>query len=655
MTNHNQMKTKLHFIIVLSLFIWAGTYAQQPVAHWTFDHNNASDTSGNNFDGNVNKIHFRPGINCDSAAWFNGVDSYVHFGDVLDTLFTGGTFSISLWAYPEALKDSEGRRSFLISKWFSSGQSSNAFILSTYIFQGINKQISFRPLPLNTWSHIIVSVNNGNVKIYINGDLVAQDEGFDFNATGTPLKLGSHINNEYRFKGGMDDVRIYATSLTDTMVNQVMQENIFYDQYISDVELFTETEVEIGPDPRDGFEYGWNTGAEESKIMVKSSEADTSFYTLSITSPGNCTLTDTIKTIWYDTEDVLISRWSLNDSMELAGSDAVINKAKTDTGVMCSQSFDFNGTDAYISLGDTLNDVFTLNDFSLSLWAFLRDTVYEDGRYSMIISKWNTSSASDNSFILYVNAYYFGNLEKLDFEIPELNTWHHFLITKKDSHTKLYIDNKLVNETINGIVETTDKPLMLAAHYNNNYNFDGKIDEIKVYNIAASHHIVEKLYKEGKVQPLGALEDKTVSPNETITLDAGPGYDTYHWSNGSTGQMYTLENIATNQQVSVLTIDDKGCYADSVSITVSTVGIKAQNHLDDIKVGPLPADNSVNITFQNNIPQALEIINLQGKVVQTEQDLEKNHILLVNNFKSGIYLMKFYFETHTSTLKFIKY
>ncbi len=95
------MKTKLRFLTVLSLFIFicAGAYAQKPVAHWTFDHNNASDTSGNNFDGNVNKIRYLPGINCDSAAWFNGVDSYIHFGDVLDTLFTGGTFSISLNTY----------------------------------------------------------------------------------------------------------------------------------------------------------------------------------------------------------------------------------------------------------------------------------------------------------------------------------------------------------------------------------------------------------------------------------------------------------------------------------------------------------------------------------------------------------------------------
>ncbi|MFW6327915.1 MAG: LamG domain-containing protein, partial [Bacteroidota bacterium] len=385
---------KQFYIISLSIFTLVVSHAQQPVAHWTFDNQNAEDVSGNGFHGTLTNVKFNKGINCDTAVWFTGISSYVNFGDILDTLFTKGTFSISMWAYPQARVDDNGYTGFLMQKWFTSSSSNNAFILRLFRFDGNNKAMSFHPLDLNVWSHIAVSVDNGNASIYINGQMVAQDSGFVFNASSQPLRLGNLHNNHYEYTGGIDDVRIYNEALSVQQINDLIKLNGFYDQYTTDIILEAGNELIIGPERRAGFNYSWNTGSNESQINIHSATADTTTFSLEIEDLENCTVQDTIKVIWYELENHKLARWTFNDSLELEAT-AAINGAIVDTGIMCSNSFYFDGDDAYISLGDTLGTYFSgIEDISISLWVNLMDTIDPDGYPAMILSKWKTSGST---------------------------------------------------------------------------------------------------------------------------------------------------------------------------------------------------------------------------------------------------------------------
>ena len=69
---------------------------------------NAKDLSGNELDGNTFETQPEPNRRNqrDSSLFFNGVDSNVDLGDILDEYFTGSAkFSLSFWIYPEAIMD----------------------------------------------------------------------------------------------------------------------------------------------------------------------------------------------------------------------------------------------------------------------------------------------------------------------------------------------------------------------------------------------------------------------------------------------------------------------------------------------------------------------------------------------------------------------
>ncbi len=67
-----------------------------------------------------------------------------------------------------------------------------------------------------------------------------------------------------------------------------------------------------------------------------------------------------------------------------------------------------------------------------------------------------------------------------------------------------------------------------------------------------------------------ALVNKTICPNTLTTLDAGPGFDSYHWSTGATTQ--SISNVSSGAYYVDLTFD--GCtYRQTVDVTESTLPV----------------------------------------------------------------------------------
>ncbi len=114
---------------------------------------------------------------------------------------------------------------------------------------------------------------------------------------------------------------------------------------------------------------------------------------------------------------------------------------------------------------------------------------------------------------------------------------------------------------------------------------------------------------------LGA--DTAFSTPFTYTLDAGPGFTSYLWSDGSTGQTLT---VTSDGQYSVLVSNASGCAAtDTVNITINT-GITAIN-TDDVTLYPNPAASAVTLT--GILPKMGEfnvrVTDLQGREVYTNK------------------------------------
>lgn len=77
----------------------------------------------------------------------------------------------------------------------------------------------------NKWYHYTFSFDNGVQKIYLNGSLVAIG---DANTTtiaqnSNPFCIGKRTDSNEYFKGDIDDIRVYATTLSDEAIKEIYQ------------------------------------------------------------------------------------------------------------------------------------------------------------------------------------------------------------------------------------------------------------------------------------------------------------------------------------------------------------------------------------------------------------------------------------------------
>ncbi|MFW6328274.1 MAG: T9SS type A sorting domain-containing protein, partial [Bacteroidota bacterium] len=219
-----------------------------------------------------------------------------------------------------------------------------------------------------------------------------------------------------------------------------------------------------------------------------------------------------------------------------------------------------------------------------------------------------------------------------------------------------YIDNKMVGSCVYCNVKPSTYPLMVGAHHNNFYNLKGNVDELKVYDLAISKETLKKLSREAYVQPLNKLTDQTVAPEGTITLDAGSGFDSYIWSDGKNQQMNTLSNINSDiTDLSVLAINEDGCYSDTISIFVSTSSVSHNDFKPEIKMWPCPVQNELYISFDQVPASKIEVYNLGGQLVFASVDLHATNVFSLKNLDNGPFVIKFYFDDIVVSEKIIKY
>lgn len=115
---------------------------------------------------------------------------------------------------------------------YANGDSEHNERTILYINNGVNDCYTYgNTLPLNGWHHIaFVFDRNNNIKnIYIDGKLA------NYSSLGNSSKLTPHIINKetylgVRFKGYLDDIRIYATALSDKDIKQLYETKMKIDK-----------------------------------------------------------------------------------------------------------------------------------------------------------------------------------------------------------------------------------------------------------------------------------------------------------------------------------------------------------------------------------------------------------------------------------------
>lgn len=229
---------------LISILVFPKLYAQQVVAYYPF--NLSTNDQGPN---QINPTYVGPMIDYDndrfgrpySALKFDGLTgSYLRMP--ADSLPTGDR-TISLWFKAASVENKPQLLSY--------GGNSPSNPPGTSFHMGLNTSGSaayqtsahyntnvvnypYAQAPVNQWIHYVVVIAGNTTKIYVNGELKANEPGSFISATvvaGKDFALGVMVNangiapytdpNAGYFRGLLDDVRIYKTAMTDQQVAQL--------------------------------------------------------------------------------------------------------------------------------------------------------------------------------------------------------------------------------------------------------------------------------------------------------------------------------------------------------------------------------------------------------------------------------------------------
>lgn len=255
----------------------------------------------------------------------------------------------------------------------------------------------------------------------------------------------------------------------------------------------------------------------------------------------------------------------------------------------------FDGTNDYADMGDIL-DLSSSDDLTLAGW-FNRDTATSD---NTIIAKRNGISASDAGFIVYLD----DANDTLIFEISDGSDeyqlessstftstgWNHFTVVwDQDSaaNSEIYINGNDDNATDTGTIGNVDSAgagnFRVGTETDSDNPFDGKIDDVRVYNFAVSESQARILYNMGSAQTLGGVtshDEKGFDLPDPIAhwkLDEGAGTSTVKDYAGE-GKDLTMNNFESSDWS--LEFDRLGDYALSFDGTDEYLSRSDDDDLD---------------------------------------------------------------------------
>jgi hypothetical protein len=504
---------------VQKLYQWA----PGPVGWWKMDEGNGStiyDTSGNNnssstFTGNV---IWSPG-KYGSGTKLDGNNDVIRIPETnsIDAGSNFNSYTLSGWIKTNTNFPNDAT---IVAK--SNSTSAYPFEL---VINGITNTMKFGAYDGTTWAyaentsaaavndnkwHFVTGVRdaiNSSFFLYVDGILI--DTSFDnlSNSTGNnaDLSIGnsgsSYTSQDY--EGIIDDVRIYNYARTPAQIIQDMQGG-------------TPGDPDFMPEPVGhwSFDEGYGTTAHNSGFAAADIEG-----TLGAT----------------------IAEPSWTNSGKLA------------------KALYFDGSD-YISMGSD-SSIDDLEAWTACAWVYPESTPTHIGGIltkhdGSALGNWFLYYNNNNKLISYVDTDTAADAESVSSDTLPLDSWSHVCSSYDDNATSRVISQyingtkaSLATENASGGTRESDASgnMYVGAVTGSEYFFDGKIDEVKLYNVALTEEQVRKDYNQGSSIVLGqtSTESDGVTPSfsadrsycvpgDTATCDPPVGEWKFDENSGST-------------------------------------------------------------------------------------------------------------------------
>lgn len=640
------MKKFLFAVLLISISL--SSFAQNSldsglVAFLPFN-GNANDESGNNNNGTVNGAQLtqdRFGIN-NRAYQFNGLSDFISIADN-PNLFSD-ELTISWWY---KLTETPGS-AWVVIGWVDGGHRYQQFFsggaLSYLNGYNLNQPgLFFNPIyglsELNVWKNVVVtykklSETTSTTSIYVDGELKQTDNhnlAMDY-VPGINFFIGKNHNGNF-FKGYLDDFRIYNRVLNNTEILALYNDSTTY---------FTDSLIAYFP---------FNGNANDESFLH-----------------NNGTVFNAILTT---------DRYANQDA-----------------------AYYFNGNDSRIQIPENPFYDFGQGDFSISSWINVSEI-----RTARIVSAgydendniwglgfgnhpvWGTGNRI-NYFVYSGNAYHdFSSDEILNYTPGE---WIFVTVAKSGNQIKFYTNGLPVGTSTISYPSNSNSYMSIGCRQwlSNNLIefFNGKIDEVKIFNKSFSDQKIWEMYKEtttapNLISPLNNSTINTLTPlldwdslvtatNYRVQIATDSLFNNIILSQISDNASYLIESGVLNPNVEyywrVRTNNDGGVspWSEAYHFIVYLTDVEEEKQLPTefalLQNYPNPFNPTTTITY--HLPKAskveLKVHDIIGNEIATLVNQEKpagryNIEFDGSDISSGVYLYKIKTDEFIAVKKFI--
>ncbi|WP_096087591.1 LamG domain-containing protein [Agaribacterium haliotis] len=218
----------------------------EPIAEWRLDEtswnggaNEVDDATGNGWHGQAVNLNAFPGSDnsdpvvdgspgtCSYGDFMGTSDGYLQIDDAGNSdLDQNRNFTVATWVYPYSWASSG--LATIVSKDENWEFHLNGSGQINWWWEELNASstsiTSSTSVPLNQWSHIAITFEEGTQNIYLNGVVVASDNRSSRTETNNdPILIGTDLNfHSRRFNGRIDEVKYYNETLNQAQVIEVM-------------------------------------------------------------------------------------------------------------------------------------------------------------------------------------------------------------------------------------------------------------------------------------------------------------------------------------------------------------------------------------------------------------------------------------------------
>ncbi len=182
-----------------------------------------------------------------------------------------------------------------------------------------------------------------------------------------------------------------------------------------------------------------------------------------------------------------------------------------------------------------------------------------------------------------------------------------------------------------------------------------------INNQSATHTLINALGCDSTITldlTINSVDTSVLIVNETnlVALQAGAAYQWIDCDNGNeplveeTNQVFIgLENGSYAVEVSY-----NGCIGVSSCYDISTVGIEEQTQMNKVEVYPNPSFNEVFFYIEGNHAINIELVDLQGKVLQKHNNIVNQDKINLQGLAPGSYFLNVLNKEKPYTIRILK-